>query len=351
MNDTITISTETIKEICDMAMPEFITAMYRTVLQRAPEEAAIRNIISAYMHGYSKEEIIFNTFRSDEAKLKGILADEEWLIGIEKKRKAARRGLFNRIRKEEQRLRNIQNLIAETIGEYCVEHAEKFNRDTYHQIDYFDFENHFRGPRELIIERQKIYLDYFSGCKHVMDFGCGRGEFTELMQNSNIGVIGVDQYQPYVDYMKELGLPAVCDDGIHYLNEQESIDGLFLGQVVEHMGISAIIETCQLAYEKLEEGRYLIMETPNPMSLYIFTHSFYIDPSHEKPVHPLTLQYICQKAGFQDVQIMFTEGSKPPVEVPQLLDEREDVLKLNEYLSSMARDLYGSQDYAIIAKR
>ena len=54
--------------------------------------------------------------------------------------------------------------------------------DSYNVIDYFDFENHFRGSRQSIKERQKQYLDYFKGCTRVVDIGCGRGEFLELMK-------------------------------------------------------------------------------------------------------------------------------------------------------------------------
>ena len=35
------------------------------------------------------------------------------------------------------------------------------SEDSYTSIDYFDFENHFRGDKNLIKERQKQYLPYF----------------------------------------------------------------------------------------------------------------------------------------------------------------------------------------------
>ncbi|SFP37606.1 O-antigen chain-terminating methyltransferase [Butyrivibrio proteoclasticus] len=223
--------------------------------------------------------------------------------------------------------------------------------DTYNQIDYFDFENHFRGPRDQIKEVQKIYLPYFENCKNVIDLGCGRGEFTELLHENGIGVTGVDMYLPYVEYMKMRHLPAIYGDALEYIRSQESVDGIFLGQVVEHMPIEKVIEVLNVAYEKLLPGSYLIMETPNPMCLAVFTNSFYMDPSHSKPVHPLTLQYLTQKAGFSEVNILFTESSRMPDKIPLLNGDSEDIVAFNNEMRRVENMLFGSQDYAIIARR
>lgn len=223
--------------------------------------------------------------------------------------------------------------------------------NTYNAIDYFDFENHFRGSREHIKEVQTIYLPYFKSCKNVLDLGCGRGEFTEMLNDHGVGVTGVDMYAPYIEYMKILNLPAVLDDAIKYLGKQEKVDGIFMGQVVEHISIAQIIEVLGLAYEKLESGAYLIMETPNPMSLAIYTECFYMDPSHQKPVHPRTLQYLAEKAGFEDVEILFTESSRLPFKIPKLEGSELSITQFNEAMERVENLLYGSQDYAIIARK
>ena len=60
------------------------------------------------------------------------------------------------------------------------------------EIDYFAFENAFRGSEEEIMNRQRRYIEYFrmdSGAK-VLDIGCGRGEFLELMRNEGIFAYG-----------------------------------------------------------------------------------------------------------------------------------------------------------------
>ncbi len=230
--------------------------------------------------------------------------------------------------------------------------APDVTSDEYQSIDYFDFENHFRGSREYVKNSQRIYVPYFANRKHVVDLGCGRGEFIELLMEHEIGVKGVDLYAPYAEYCKMLHLPVVHGDALCYLEQQDSVDGIFVGQVVEHISTGEVIKLCKLAFEKLEDGCYLIMETPNPTSLAIYTQSFYMDPSHKRPVHPRTLQYIAQKQGFSDVQILFTENSRMPYEIPRLSDKEEG--REHEFdiaMQHVSELLYGSQDYAVIARK
>ncbi len=224
--------------------------------------------------------------------------------------------------------------------------------DSYNVIDYFDFENHFRGSRQSIKERQKQYLDYFKDCKQVVDIGCGRGEFLELMKENHIPAVGVDTYEEFVDYCTEKGFQAVRDDGIHYLKTIESVDGIFVGQVVEHLKVEQIMDLCCTAYEKLEKGGRVVMETPNPTSLAIYTHAFYVDPSHVKPVHPLTLEYFLQKAGFHDIKILYTESSRINMEIPELqTGSSENTEAFNKAMRVVSDTLFGSQDYAIIGTK
>lgn len=221
--------------------------------------------------------------------------------------------------------------------------------DDYTDIDYFDFENRFRGSIESVKKAQESYLKYFRGKKHVLDIGCGRGEFLSLMKDNGINAEGVDIYEPYTDYCNSKGLKAHCGDGTAYLAKMEKTDGIFVGQVVEHMKTGEIIALCNTAYEKLEKGGCIIIETPNPTSLSIYTNAFYIDPSHIKPVHPLTLQYFLEKAGFTDVEIIYTEHSRPPHSIPELKISGGESEEFNKAMKKVSDMIFGSQDYAAVA--
>ena len=48
----------------------------------------------------------------------------------------------------------------------------------------------------------------------------------------------------------------------------------------------------------------LVLETPNPESLLAGSVNFHRDPTHLRPVHPDTLAFLCESAGFADVEIL-----------------------------------------------
>lgn len=225
---------------------------------------------------------------------------------------------------------------------------------TYNDIDYFSFENSFRGSTDSIKNAQKIYVDFYKGKNNILDMGCGRGEFLELLKENGISAIGVDLYDDFVELCKEKGLSAVCGDAIEYLatQKEDSLGGIFGAQIVEHLQPEQIMNICDLAYNKLEKDGCIILETPNPKCLSIYTNAFYIDPSHVKPVHPETMKYFLKQAGFRNIQIIFTESSRIPYKLPLLQGNNiSNLEEFNSGINLLTELIFGSQDYAIIAKK
>lgn len=226
------------------------------------------------------------------------------------------------------------------------------SENTYHNIDYFALENHFRGSREHIKQVQQQYVKYFTNCQYVLDLGSGRGEFLELLKSNGVHAIGIELYDEFIELCRNKGLEVVKEDALSYLRNCKCADGIFAAQLIEHLPIDKVMELCDLAYEKLSEGAYMILETPNPTSLAIFANSFYIDPSHNKPVHPLTLKYMAEKAGFKNTTILYTDNSKLPITIPKLESRETDKLaEFNQSMSIVSNLLFGSQDYALIARK
>lgn len=282
--------------------------------------------------------------RNNNSLIESLRSDTENL-------KAKFSGVNRRLKELSETALTPRSVTADEAAAPVVIHTEpQMHESEYEEIDYFDFENHFRGSIENIKKAQQIYLKYFENKSHVLDIGCGRGEFLSLLKENGVNAEGADIYEPYVDYCRMNGFKAVCADGTDYLDSMKEVDGIFVGQVVEHLEPHQIIRLCNTAYKKLSEGGCIVIETPNPTSLAIYTNAFYIDPSHVKPVHPLTMKYYLEKAGFKNIEIIYTEGSRPPHRIPELkCSAAENSDEFNAAMKTVSDIIFGSQDYAVAA--
>ncbi len=246
-----------------------------------------------------------------------------------------------------------QIVLGQQMQETSNSQPEAGEDTTYTRLDYFKFQNDFRGTRSTISERQKIYLPYFERRKEpVLDIGCGRGEFLRILKEQGVPAFGMDMYSEYVIEGKLHGLDIRQGDGIAFLkNTEMHFGGIFMAHVVEHISFADLQDVCFSAYEKLIPGSYLVFETPNPTCLSMFSAGFYIDPTHVKPVHPLLLTYVLREAGFREVQTIYTDT---PAGDPLPLIDSDQIKNLEEVNSAITRVsnlLYGSLDYAVIAKK
>ena len=101
-------------------------------------------------------------------------------------------------------------------------------------LDYARFAERFRGSPEFIREKQKFYLPYFQGRREVLDLGCGRGEFFELMQEAGVEARGIDASEESAALCRQKGLRAEAADLFEYLQSvpERTLDGIFCSQVV-----------------------------------------------------------------------------------------------------------------------
>lgn len=215
-------------------------------------------------------------------------------------------------------------------------------------FDYFLFESRFRGSCESIKEKQRSYLPYFDGAQGVvLDIGCGRGEFLELLSEQGIACKGVDLSEENVDFCTAKGLPVELTDAIAYLGycEDNSLGGIFSAQVIEHMSMEVLLSLLHLAKQKLRPGAPLILETLNPKCLMIYAESMYADPSHTKPVYPDTLQFMAQAEGFSTTELLYMTPSDPKCNIP-MIDQMDE---LNHSTTIINNLLFGNREYALVA--
>ena len=174
------------------------------------------------------------------------------------------------------------------------------------QMLYREFEEIFRGSERFISERQRPYLELIRDHAPVLDVGCGRGEFLDLLGEAGVQARGIDIDQGMVNVSRGKGHDVVLADAISYLAglEDASLGAIFTAQVVEHLPYPEFVRLLELSVEKLRPGGVFVAETVNPHALFAFK-TFWVDPTHRNPIYPeVALAYACL-SGFRSGRIVF----------------------------------------------
>jgi SAM-dependent methyltransferase len=215
------------------------------------------------------------------------------------------------------------------------------------------FEEQFRGTREEMLERYRDLAERLDGCSPVVDFGCGRGDFLELLMGNRIECLGIDLDPELVKAAANRGVPVEQGDGLRWLERQEdaSLGGLVGIQVVEHLAPQEVVDLVALLAGKVRAGGRVFLESVNPQSLYVFAHALYIDPTHLRPVHPAYLAFLFREAGFSAVDI---EWRSPPPSDDVLEEVRSGHAlpgAINANVKRLNQLLFAPQDYLLVATR
>ena len=208
-------------------------------------------------------------------------------------------------------------------------------------FDYGRFAERFRGDEDYVRRGVAFYRPFFEGCENVLDIGCGRGEFLELMRDLGVPASGIDMSGESVAQCTQKGLKAEVADLFVYLasTPEQEFDGIISSQVVEHLDPKALPEMIRLCASRLRRGGVLALETPNPECLAIFATHFYLDPTHTRPVpHPL-LAFYMEEAGI---------GA---IEVHELSPAVETIPEIAELPEAFRKKFFGGLDYAIVGRR
>ncbi|CAA7599571.1 Methionine biosynthesis MetW [Acididesulfobacillus acetoxydans] len=254
------------------------------------------------------------------------------------------------------RLRRLERRINKGLhiepGVRTVERLVREDKEENPDIDYFLFEQRFRGSREDIKERQRVYLDYFKGKSKVLDIGCGRGEFVELLQENGIGVQGIDINEDMVGYCQDRGLPVLQADLFSYLEglEDNSLDGIFAAQVIEHLKPNSLVRFMELTHLKLKCGGILMVETINPHNISAVCTWFNMDISHEKPILPETLSFLSECAGFKILKQLDLHPDELS-RIPEGGDVRGQDGTIIQLVNRFNYLFYSAHDYALILSK
>lgn len=224
---------------------------------------------------------------------------------------------------------------------------------------YFAFIDKFRGDSEEIRRGLHRYTPYFDGAKHVLDIGCGRGEFLEVCKERHIHALGIDINEDMILYCHRKGLEAAQDSALDYLNglDDKSLDGIFMSYVAEHMGAYELINVLSAAYSKLQFNSYIVIQALNPTSLYTLSNNFYLDLLHVRPIHPQALALLLESCGFRNLKVEYLL----PVPSDFCLQRLEPggaeaspdayTAMYNMNVDKLNEILFGYQAYAIVGRK
>ena len=211
------------------------------------------------------------------------------------------------------------------------------------------FEEMFRGTVPEIRDRLARYVDDAveavtrTGCRAVVDLGCGRGEWLELMRARDIAAAGVETSAKMVEVCKSAGHDVHEADALAFLRGASSASyaAVTAFQVVEHLPIATVLAIAIEAARVLAPGGILILETPNPDNVIVGSNTFWLDPTHLRPLPARLLRFFAEASGFDVIDVR-VQGPDPAIETTA---DQEG------WPAGVKHLLGGPRDYAIIARK
>jgi SAM-dependent methyltransferase len=211
---------------------------------------------------------------------------------------------------------------------------------------YKVFEDQYRGSRELIKSRLSVYVPFIKQIQSAypdavaLDLGCGRGEWLELLQDNQFSGSGIDLDDGMLSACRSHGLNVQTGDAITHLKSvpDDSLCIVSGFHIAEHLSLEDLQILIKEALRVLRPAGLLILEAPNTENLVVGTSSFYLDPTHRRPLPSALLSFLTRYFGFARAKILGVQESIP------LLEEHGPT-SLFAVLSGV------SPDYAVIAQK
>jgi SAM-dependent methyltransferase len=218
-----------------------------------------------------------------------------------------------------------------------------------HALDalYVGLEDQFRGTREEIKERLRTYLPILKEAKlgskrmPILDVGCGRGEWLELLKDEDLKAQGVDVNRVLAENCREQGLDVIERDVLVHLRSlpDGSLGAVTGFHIIEHLPFEVVVKLVDEIIRVLKPGGVAILETPNPENILVGSHTFYLDPTHRNPLPSALVKFIVEARGLCRVEVM---------NLHSLNVHRVKETGLEEITKRFNDLFYGPMDYAVV---
>lgn len=216
-----------------------------------------------------------------------------------------------------------------------------------HLLDslYFSLEDELRGTPEQIKEEVKVYLPVLQNAgisSDILDVGCGRGEWLQVLREEGFQARGIDTNRILVQQCKDLSLDVEEREALEYLGSLSdgSLNAITAFHFAEHLPLETLVRFLDEAGRTLKPGGLIILETPNPENLLVGSCNFYLDPTHKNPIPIPTMRLLVEARGFRCEEVLKLHAvSSTKIEVKDQLTSH-----LNHFL-------YGPMNYAVVARK
>jgi len=241
------------------------------------------------------------------------------------------------------------------------EQIRTFIQEEEHSLDafYVAFEDQFRGSYEDIYNRLKVYLPLIEEAKTnlpslpILDVGCGRGEWLQLLQESGYTARGIDINRVMIDQCREKGLEVIEADVITYLQSlpDASLAAVTGFHIIEHLPFEVLVKLVDETVRVLGSGGLAIFESPNPENLIVGACNFYSDPTHRQPLFPPTIKFLFEERGFFDVNLLRLSEHRLEDTLEFVEADNPLASRVNPLIQIVKSNFYAAPDFAVISKK
>ncbi len=231
-----------------------------------------------------------------------------------------------------------------------------------HRLDamYASFEDRFRGTRADIKQRATIYLPFVlaakagTGSSPIVDLGCGRGEWLEVLRDEGLLGRGVDTNRVFLHSCREMSLDVIESDALEYLRglKPNSVGAVTSFHLIEHLPMDVLIAMIDETLRVLKPSGIVVLETPNPENLQVGACNFYTDPTHRNPMPPILTEALLELRGFvRPVVVRRDQEKMRSLAPPHVANGQPLAANINPMVEVMLSNFFVSPDYAVIATK
>jgi SAM-dependent methyltransferase len=211
----------------------------------------------------------------------------------------------------------------------------------------------YRFADEAFVRKvQRGHVESFvrAGCRRVLDLGCGRGLFLEMLRSAGIEAVGVDGSAEVVEAVRRAGFEVHHGDALAFLRAQAdagvTYDGVFCSHLIEHLPGELAVELIRsIALVLRAPGRAVIV-TPNIANPEVASLQFWLDVTHVRPCPRLLIE-----AMFSEVGMQIARSYDDPITARPYLRVFAEARNIPRDLARFGLRMFSGMDAVVIADR